>query len=306
MKKVLLIYGGNSSEHEVSCKSAKAIIDNIDTNKYILDSVLVTRSNEWIFNDKKVENIIEFIKNYDVIFPIIHGINGEDGKLQGMLDLFNIKYVGSKCGPSYLCIDKERTKQILYYNAIPQVPYQVYNKKEEIYIPFPIIVKPATGGSSIGISIANNKKELKKSIKLAQKYDKKVILEQFLDKPQELECAILEDKTLIVSDIGEVIHNNTFYDYESKYNCKDINTTLKANIDKDTKRKIQKCAKKAFKALELNSLARIDFLYHNGKIYLNEINTLPGFTEISMYPKLIMNEGISYKDLITKLIESAK
>lgn len=306
MKKVLLIYGGNSSEHEVSCKSAKAIIDNIDTDRYVLDSVLITHENLWISNNKKIDNIIEFIKNFDVVFPIIHGSYGEDGKLQGMLDLFNIKYVGSKCGPSYLCMDKERTKQILYYNNIPQVTYQIYDKNEKIYIPFPIIVKPATGGSSIGISIANNKKELKKAIKIAKKYDKKIILEQFLDNPQELECAILEDEKLFMSDIGEVIHNNTFYDYDTKYNCTNINTSLKANIDENIKKRIQDYAKKAFNALELNGLARLDFFYHNGKIYLNEINTLPGFTEISMYPQLLINSGISYKDLITKLIENAK
>lgn len=306
MKKILLIYGGNSSEHEVSCNSAKFITDNIDTNKYILDSVLITHNNEWVYKNQKILNIIDFIKKYDVVFPIIHGTNGEDGKLQGMLDLFNIKYVGSKCGPSYLCIDKERTKQILYYNAIPQIPYQVYDKNEDIYIPFPIIVKPATGGSSIGISIANNKKEVKKAIKIAQKYDDKVILEHFLSNTQELECAVLEDKDLITSDIGEVIHNNTFYDYESKYNCNDVNTTLSANIDDNIKHRIQEYAKKAFKVLELNGLARIDFFYHNGKIYLNEINTLPGFTKTSMYPQLLMNKGISYKDLITKLIENAK
>jgi len=306
MKKVLLIYGGNSSEHEVSCNSAKAIIENIDTNKYILDSLLITKNNEWISNDTKIDNIIEFIKKYDVIFPIIHGTNGEDGKLQGMLDLFNIKYVGSKCGPSFLGIDKERTKQVLYCNSIPQVPYQIYNKNDKICIPFPIIVKPATGGSSVGISVVNNKNELKKAIKLAQKYDKKIILEQFLENPKELECAILEDKKLIISDIGEVIHNNIFYDYESKYNCNEINTTLEADIDEKVKKQIRMYAKKAFKALELNGLARIDFFYHNGNIYLNEVNTLPGFTKTSMYPMLIMNKGFSYKELITKLIENKK
>lgn len=306
MKKVLLIYGGVSSEHDVSCNSAKAIINNIDKTKYILDSVLISKNNEWRFNDKKIENIISFIKNYDVVFPIIHGVNGEDGKLQGMLDLFNIKYVGSKCGPSYLCIDKERTKQVLYYNSIPQVPYQIYENMKNIYIPFPIIVKPATGGSSIGISIASNKKELKNAIKIAKKYDNKVILEQFLDNPRELECAILEDKTLITSNVGEVIHNSVFYDYEAKYNAKENNTILNSDIDKKIEKQIQYYAKKAFKVLELNGLARVDFLYYNDKIYLNEINTLPGFTKSSMYPELMMNTGLSYKDLITKLIENVK
>lgn len=305
MKKVLLIYGGKSSEHDVSCKSAKAIMDNID-NKYILDSVLITKDNVWLFNDKPILNIIEFIKQYDVVFPILHGLYGEDGKLQGMLDLFDIKYIGSKCGASYLCIDKERTKQILNYYNIPQVPFEIYDKDKEVSIPYPIIVKPANGGSSIGISVANNKKELKKSIKLAKKYDNKIILEQFLDNTQELECAVLEDCKIICSNVGEVIHSNTFYDFDTKYNCKDINTNLRANIDENIESKIKEYAIKAFNVLELNGLARIDFFYHNGNIYLNEINTLPGFTEISMYPQLFMDYGISYKDLITKLIENAK
>ncbi|MBE6149568.1 MAG: D-alanine--D-alanine ligase [Firmicutes bacterium] len=305
MKKVLLIYGGKSSEHDVSCKSAKAIMDNID-NKYILDSVLITKDNVWLFNDKPILNIIEFIKQYDVIFPILHGLYGEDGKLQGMLDLFDIKYVGSKCGPSYLCIDKERTKQVLKYYNIPQVPFQIYEKNKKITIPYPIIVKPANGGSSIGISIANDKKELNKAIKLAKKYDNKIILEQFLNNPIELECAVLEDKVILTSNVGEISHKSNFYDYETKYNSKDTNTKLKANIDEKIELKIKEYAIKAFKALELNSLARIDFFYHNGNIYLNEINTLPGFTEISMYPQLFMDFGISYKELITKLIENAK
>lgn len=306
MKKVLLIYGGVSYEHDVSIKSCKSILENIDDTKYIVDSILVTKDNKWLNNDKEIDNIIEFIKKYDIVFPMIHGATGEDGKIQGFLDLFNIKYVGSKCGPSYLCMDKERTKQVLYYNKIPQVPYQIYNKDEKIYIPFPIIVKPANGGSSIGINIAYNNKELKKAIKQTLKYDDKVLLEQFLENTKELECAILEDKKIVVSDVGEIINDSLFYDYESKYNCKNVNTTLNASIDESIKKQIQKYAKKAFKILDLKGLARIDFFYHNGKIYLNEINTIPGFTNISMYPQLLIKKGISYKNLISKLIENAK
>ena len=306
MKKVLLIYGGVSPEHEVSCNSAKAIIENIDKTKFNLDYIYITKNNEWLNNNKKITNIIEFIKKYDVVFPIIHGTNGEDGKLQGMLDLFNIKYVGSKQGASYICMDKQRTKQILNYYNIPQVPYQIYQKQKRLIIPFPVIVKPANGGSSIGIKIANNKKEYQKAIKNALKYDKKVIIEKYIN-AQELECAVLEDKKLIISEVGEIITDNNFYDYTTKYQNNNAKTNIVANIPENIKKQIKKYAKTIFEVLELKGLARIDFFYDKDykKIYLNEINTLPGFTTISMYPKLIINENISYKDLITKLIENA-
>ena len=254
---------------------------------------------------KKIENIIEFIKKYDVIFPIIHGTNGEDGKLQGLLDLFNIKYVGTKQGSSYICMDKQRTKQILNYYNIPQVPYQIYQKGEKLAIPFPVIIKPANGGSSIGIKVAHNKNEYQKAIKNALKYDKKVIIEKYIN-AQELECAVLEDKKLIISEVGEIITKDGFYDYDTKYQNDTAETNIIANIPDNIKKQIKKYAKTIFEVLELKGLARIDFFYDKDykKIYLNEINTLPGFTPISMYPKLIINENISYKDLITKLIEN--
>ena len=301
MKKVVLIYGGKSSEHDVSCNSAKEIMNNIDTNKFILSCVYVTRNNEWTYQSKKIDNIIEFLKQYDVVFNIIHGNTGEDGKIQGMLDLFNIKYIGSNCGSSYICMDKERTKQILKYYNIPQVPFQ--NGKDKLIIPYPVIVKPAKGGSSIGISIAKNKKEYKKAIKKALKYDEKIIVEKYI-KARELECAIIEDKKIIVSDIGEIITENSFYDYETKY-IKNNAKTIISDIPENIKKQIKKYAKTVFKVLELKGLARIDFFYdiEYNKIYLNEINTLPGFTKISMYPKLL--NKYKYKDLITKLIENA-
>ena len=300
MKKVVLIYGGESSEHDISCKSAKEIMSNIDINKYILSCVYVTKNNEWIYNNSNIDNIIEFLKQFDVVFNIIHGNTGEDGKIQGMLDLFNIKYIGTKCGSSYICMDKERTKQILNYYKIPQVPFQ--NSENKLIIPFPVIVKPANGGSSIGINIANNKKEYKKALKQALKYDKKVIVEKYI-KARELECAILEEKKLIISDVGEIITNNKFYDYDTKYVKNEAKTVI-SDIPDNIKKQIKKYAKKVFKVLELKGLARIDFFYdeENNKIYLNEINTLPGFTKISMYPKLL--NKINYKDLITKLIEN--
>lgn len=306
MKKILLLYGGNSFEHDVSCASAQSIIDNIDKTKYELDSVKITKENKWLKDDIEINNIIEFINNYDVVFPMIHGSNGEDGRLQGFLEMFGIKYVGSKCGPSYICMDKERTKIILNNYNIPQVPYQLYDKNEKLIIPFPVIIKPSNGGSSIGINVAYNKKEYKKAINEAYKYDKKIIIEKLV-KVQELECAVLENKKLIVSEVGEILPCNEFYDYDAKYK-NNSKTIIPANISKEISNKIKEYAIKAFEVLELSGYARIDFFYdyENNKIYLNEINTIPGFTNISMYPKLIIDKGITYTDLITKLIESAK
>ena len=285
----------------MSCQSAKEIKENIDKSKYDLSCVYITQNNDWTYENEKINNIIEFLKQFDVVFNIVHGNTGEDGKLQRMLDLFEIKYIGSKCGPSYICMDKERTKQILKYYKIPQVPFQTSNTK--LIIPFPVIVKPANGGSSIGISVANNKKEYKKAIKKASKFDKKIIVEKYI-KARELECAVLENKKIIVLDVGEIITDNNLYDYNTKYVNKNAKTVI-SNIPNNIKKQIQHYAKTIFKLLNLSSLARIDFFYDTeyNKIYLNEINTLPGFTKISMYPKLL--NKYSYKDLFSILIENA-
>ncbi len=303
MKKVLLIYGGTSCEHDVSCVSAKYIIDNIDRKKYKLDCVYITKSNDWIYENRTIDNIIGFLKNYDVVFPITHGKDGEDGKLQGMLDYFKIKYVGCNWGSSYICMDKKRTKEIISSYKIPQVPYEIYSKK--ITIPFPVIVKPANSGSSYGITTAKNKNELKKAVKVAKEYDKNIIIEKLI-KPKELECAVIYDKKWIISEIGEIKYNNSFYDYKTKYKNKETKYIIPAEIDNNTKKIITDYVKQIIKILDIKSFARIDFFYDTEykKIYFNEVNTLPGFTEISMFPKLLLQKGYTHKNIITSLIES--
>lgn len=322
MKKVLLLFGGNSLEHEVSCNSAKSILKNYDKTKFIFIPVFIDKNNNWFIytgdidsitnidksNLIQIDNIIEYLKKYDLVFSIIHGFGGEDGKLQGMLDLFNIKYVGSNSLVSAIGMDKEISKILFTYLGIPVTPYMVIENLKNIqeierFFNYPIIIKPCNGGSSIGLSKANNKKELKEGIIKALKYDNKVLIEKYI-KGRELECAVLEHKKLIISDIGEILKDTELYDYESKY-VKKIDTTIPTDIPKNIKRQIQDYSKKVFEFLKCKDLARIDFFYdeESNKIYLNEINTLPGFTEISMYPKLIMNKKISYKDLITYLIQ---
>lgn len=302
MKKVLIIYGGKSFEHDISIKSYNNIINNIDKNKYIVDSIYITKDNIWLYNNKEINNIIKFIKKYDIVFPIIHGYSGEDGKLQGLLDIFDIKYVGSKCGSSYICMDKLRTKEILNNYNIPMVPYQLYSK--HIDINYPIIIKPCNGGSSIGIYKVNNSKELNKYIKEVYKYDNKILLEEYIDSPIEVECACLKDNNELIVEIGTIELNNKIYDYNTKYISSDIVTNIYPNISNKLVKKIKEYCNTVFSILELNNYARIDFFIKDNNIYLNEINTIPGFTNISMFPMLMEKHNISYKELITKLIEN--
>lgn len=323
MKNVLILFGGNSSEHNISCKSAKSIYTNIDQNLFNPTIVGITKQNDWyIYNDNiniidenwinksviKIDNIINFIKQFDVVFPIIHGTNGEDGKLQGMFDLFNIKYIGCKTLASAIGMDKAFSKILFEHLNINQVPYLVINENFNIKeiikkLDFPVIVKPANGGSSIGISKVTKEKELKKALKEAFKYDKKVVIEKFIF-ARELEVAILKDKdNLIISEIGEIVSCNNFYDYNAKYEKKS-KLIIPANLDNNISNQIKETAKKIFIGLEAKDYIRIDFFLEENNIYINEVNTIPGFTEISMYPKLINNIGISYKELITKLINN--
>lgn len=306
MKKVLLLYGGMSTEHDVSLASAKSILDNYDKNLFEITPVYIDKNNNWCLNNSKIDNIISFLKEFDIVFPIIHGYGGEDGKLAGLLDMFDIKYVGSGVLASAIGMDKEIAKIIFNYLNIPTVPsYNIRNLKDIKKMPFsyPVIVKPANGGSSVGISKVNNKNELKEKVVEAFKYDNKVLIEKYI-KARELECAILKYKKIIVSDIGEIKSENELYDYEAKY-IKKSNTIVPANIPKNIKKLIQDYSRRVFDFLDCKNLCRIDFFYNeeNNKLYLNEINTLPGFTEISMYPKLMLNEKISYKNLITYLLQ---
>lgn len=328
MKKILILFGGNSSEHYVSCKSAKSIVENIDKKLFKYEIVGIDFDNTWYkFSDDlsylkngnwkeanilKIDNIIKYIKEFDVVFPITHGTNGEDGKLQGMLELFNISFVGCKTLASGIGMDKGVSKVMFDKLGISQVPYLVINESYKIndiieQIEFPVIVKPANGGSSIGINKANDKKELVGAIKEAKKYDKKIIIEKFI-KARELEVAVLENNgNILCSNPGEIKSANEFYDYDAKYVNSKSTTIIPDDIPLSIVDKIKEYAKKIFKGLNCNGYARVDFFYDekSEEIYINEINTIPGFTSISMYPKLIESIGINYTDLITILINNS-
>lgn len=326
MKKVLVLFGGNSTEHYISCKSAKSIIENIDTKLFSYELAGIDFDNEWYkFNDDlsflengnwikgkifRIDNIIDYLRCFDVVFPITHGNNGEDGKLQGMLDLFNIRYVGTRTTGSVVGFDKSLSKLVFSNLGIPQVPYVVVNDKYSISsiinkLKFPMIVKPCSGGSSIGISKVCNKKELLKGIKNSLKYDNKVIIESFVN-CRELECAVLGNRDFIISDLGEIKSSNDFYDYDAKYVQKS-ETIIPNDLPESVVEKIKEYASTIFRGMSIKDYSRIDFFYdeNNNCIYVNEINTIPGFTTISMFPKLINHENISYKDLISILINNS-
>lgn len=319
MKKVLLLFGGESKEHQVSCESANFIIQNIDKKKYDLSIVGITTNGTWykINNNfkidkdwqntlnEKIDNIVEYLKSFDIVFNIIHGNTGEDGKLQSLFELFKIKYVGCDSYSSLICYDKLITKLFLEKYNIPQVPYLIYNDKVDLkQIEYPIIVKPNKSGSSIGINIANNYKEAKRAIGKALKVDSSVIIEKYIKNKRELECAIIENKNkLIISEIGEIINNAKWYDYISKYKS---NTEIKiANISEDLANQIKNLSKTIFKILKCKKLSRIDFILDldDNTLYFNEINTIPGFTKFSMFPMLIEKLGINQSKLLDIMLD---
>lgn len=338
-----VIFGGLSTEHEVSIESAISVIKNLDSNKYNIFPIYISKEGIWykyigdidtldknVKEKVKIENVTDFIKNMDVIFPVLHGLYGEDGTIQGMLDLLNVPYVGCKVLSSSLCMDKAYTKIALNQAGIKQVPYMYIRKVGDNYkyidssfneknidikelanysiktIGFPMFIKPSNSGSSVGINKATTKRQLIKYIKYASHFDEKILIEKGID-VRELECAVLKNNDEFISCIGEVLPADSFYSYDAKYNNRASTTVIPADISKAKEEKIKVIAKKVFNALDCKQIARIDFFLdkETDELYVNEVNTMPGFTNISMYPKLISNTGISYSCLLDKLIENA-
>lgn len=336
MIKLGVIYGGKSTENEVSVKSAKSILDNLDKNNYEIHPIYIDKNGEW-FEEKnnqktKIENIIDYIKKIDKVFPVLHGLYGEDGTIQGMFELFDIKYVGCKVLASSVGMDKVYTKLIFDKAKINQTKY-IYIKKntngnytyideelneknmsvEEITtiaeekLKYPMFVKPSNSGSSVGVNKSENKEQLINNIEIAAKFDRKILVEEGII-GKEVECAVLEseDGKIEVTNPGEIIPAGEYYSFDSKYNDKESKTLNNARISDEQKEEIKRLALKAFKAIDGRGLSRVDFFVEDktGKIYINEINTMPGFTEISMYPKLFEEYGYSYSELLDKLIKT--
>ena len=273
---------------------------------------------------------IKYLKNMDVVFPVLHGLYGEDGTIQGMLELMKIPYVGCKVLSSSLCMDKVYTKMVLEKAKMNQVEYSYIKKLDESYVyvndefdeieltleeiaskiiknlELPIFVKPSNSGSSIGIKKANSKEELMQAIEFAAKYDNKILAEKAVD-AREIECSVIGNNVAQASCVGEIVPAEDFYSFDAKYNNSESKLIIPAELNNEIAEQIRKMAIKAYKAVDAKGLARVDFFVEKetNKIYLNEINTMPGFTLISMYPQLWKKCGKPYAKLLDELVESA-
>ena len=333
--KLGVVFGGMSTENEVSVISAKSILNNLNKEKYEIYPIYIDKQGIWYkYNqqeqNQQIENITKYLKNLDVIFPVLHGLYGEDGTIQGLFELLKIPYVGCKVLSSSIGMDKIYTKAILEKACINQTAHVYLKKLDNNYIyvnekfeeknvnlgeainiitekiKYPMFIKPSNSGSSVGVNKATNIGQLKNAIEEAGKFDKKIIIEQGIE-GKEVECAVLGNDTVIASCVGEIKSAGEFYSYDSKYKNQKSKTLIPADITDDQSNEIRKLAIKAFKSIDGSGLSRVDFFVENntGKIYLNEINTMPGFTDISMYPKLFEASGISYSELLDKLISFA-
>jgi len=297
-----VLFGGKSAEHEVSIRSAENVIKALDKNKYEIIPIKIEKDGNFDFKE---------IKKVDVVFPILHGPYGEDGSMQGFLKLMNVPFVGAGVLGSAVGMDKDVMKRLLTEAGIKNAKCVVLRGDERMTfqkikktLGMPVFVKPANLGSSVGVSKVKNEKDWNEAVKLAFKYDNKVLVEEMVV-GRELECAVLGNDKPIASAVGEVVLNAEFYSYDAKYIDEDgavIEIPAK-NLNKKDIQKVQDIALRSYKALNCEGMGRVDvFLKKNGDVYVNEINTIPGFTSISMYPKLWEISGIPKVKLLDKLI----
>lgn len=342
---VLVLFGGQSTEHDVSLVSASNVTALLDETKYNAIKVYISKEGQWTLYDctpeqmknksflnskgKKAvlspdtedgllvieENKIENIR-IDIVFPILHGIYGEDGTIQGLCALKKIPCVGPDMLSSAICMDKCTAKIMFKEYGIPQADWlTVYAdelegfdkvaEKIETKFKYPVFIKPANAGSSVGIGKSHNREDLKKHLLCASEIDNKILVEEFID-GREIECAVIGNKEPFASVPGEIIPDKEFYSYEAKYES-NSKLIIPAILPHEKLEEIKKFAIKIFKELNLKGMSRVDFFVHKetGKLYLNEINTIPGFTGISMYPMLLNNSGFEKTEIVDKLIALA-
>ena len=330
--RIAIIFGGRSAEHEISIQSVRNIVKALDKEKYEPVLIGINKDGEWVTSntrqlfsnkqvvlDKNKKNILTEVsgnlKKIDVVFPVLHGPFGEDGTVQGLLKLAGVPFVGAGVLGSAIGMDKDVMKRLLRDAGLPTNQFLTYKSFEKGKISFdkikqalglPFFVKPANLGSSVGITKIHNKQELLPALESAFMYDSKIIVEEYI-KGIEIECSVLGNDDPVASMCGEITPNHEFYSYEAKYLDKDgAKLSIPANISAKVSKKIQEIAVEAFKVLCCEGMARLDFFVAaKDRIVINEINTIPGFTSISMYPKLWEVSGISYSKLIDTLIELA-
>lgn len=342
--RVGILCGGKSAEHEVSLQSAKNVLEALDKNKYEPVLIGIGKDGEWNLLDQSrfllnandpgrialavspgtavtphsrtgelVSADGKSREPVDVVFPVLHGPFGEDGTVQGLLKLFNVPFVGAGVLGSAVGMDKDVMKRLLRAAGIPAARFIAYRDSREANfgeayreLGLPLFVKPANLGSSVGVSKVKNADQFAKAVKEAFQYDRKILTEEFVD-GREIECSVLGNDDPVASVAGEVISRHEFYSYEAKYlDSEGALLKIPADLSEDTLKEIQRIAVEAFKVLCCEGMARVDFfLQPNGRIVLNEINTIPGFTKISMYPKLWEASGVSYSELVDRLIQLA-
>ncbi|MBR2806153.1 MAG: D-alanine--D-alanine ligase [Oscillospiraceae bacterium] len=345
-KRICILFGGVSSEYEVSCNSAASIVENISRDAFDICLVGITKEGKWflysggtasmrdytwvddpgnipavISPDRSVHGLMVMGDEpktiyIDCVFPVLHGKNGEDGTMQGLLEISGIPYVGCGVLASSVCMDKVFTTMILDRAGIAHVRWRSFLASDELdyeklsgeleeYLGYPMFVKPANAGSSVGITKVHNASELRPAFELAFSNDSKIIVEQAAV-GKELECAGFGNGIPFISRVAEIIPKHEFYDYDAKYIDASV-TVLPADIPESLSEKMRETAAKAYVALNCRGFSRIDFLWDekSDTLYLNEVNTIPGFTAISMYPQCMQDSGMSYSDLITNLINLA-
>lgn len=342
-----VIFGGRSAEHEVSIASARSVIKSLSKKLYDIVPIAVTKDGRWLSSSNALQMLAESDKNLvtapertiipnpttqglvtiknaapkairslDVIFPLIHGPLGEDGSLQGLLELADIPYVGAGVLGSATGMDKAVMKRLFIVAGLPVGEFISFVKaewkrdrttvlKELKQLNYSLFVKPANMGSSVGISKVHNDKQLKVAIKLAFSYDRKIVVEKAMKGARDIECAVLGNDFPKASIPGEIVSSNEFYDYDAKYVDGKSQAVIPAKLSKAQIKRIQEMSISAFQALDLSGMARVDFLIHGNKIWINELNTIPGFTSISMYPQLWEASRLPYTQLLDKLLELA-
>jgi D-alanine-D-alanine ligase len=338
--RVGVIYGGRSGEHEVSVASAASIFKHLDSTKYEAVPIRIEKTGRWtlggnvpqslsaaaVLEERRTEALQAVepsaavaVTGVDVVFPVLHGPYGEDGTVQGLLELANVPYVGAGVLGSAAGMDKAVMKTLFAANGLPIVAHLVTLRREwerradEVTrhvsntLGFPVFVKPANLGSSVGISKARSEAEFAAAMDIALQFDRKIVIEAAVQDAREIECAVLGNDDPKASVAGEIIPSREFYDYEAKYLDEGSELLIPAPLSARHTAEIQRLAVEAFRAVEGAGMARVDFLMSRGtdEIYVNEVNTIPGFTTISMYPKLWEASGLSYTGLVTRLIELA-
>ena len=308
--RVAVIYGGRTGEHDVSVRSAKAILEGLDPEKYEKTEYFIEKDGKWRPRPILPEPTAH--PDIDVVFPVLHGTFGEDGTMQGLLELADLPYVGAGVMASAVSMDKEMMKRVCKERSLPIVDYLTLRRgcanvvEACASLGFPVFVKPANLGSSVGISKAHDATELETAFRTAEQYDHKVIVERGIE-GRELECSVLGNESPIASLPCEILPSREFYDYDDKYLLDMAQTKVPAELTPEITAELRRIALECYRAVECEGMARVDFFLEKGtnKLYINEINTIPGFTSISMYPKMWEHSGVPFANLLDRLIALA-